>query len=108
MNPWSQLPRRPPIFTHAMQIASSSREPSIPPIFEGTILFSAFAAVFGMFAINKLPQFYHPVFNYERFGVATDDRYLLVVEASDPKFDIVNTQRLLESLGAKHTEVVEA
>jgi hypothetical protein len=40
--------------------------------------------------------------------VATDDRYLLVVEASDPKFDIVNTQRLLESLGAKHTEVVEA
>jgi hypothetical protein len=83
-------------------------EPSIPPIFEGTILFSAFAAVFGMFAINKLPQFYHPVFNYERFGVATDDRYLLVVEASDPKFDIVDTQRLLESLGAKHTEVVEA
>ena len=36
---------------------------SIPLMFELTILFSAFAAVFGMFALNGLPKFYHPVFN---------------------------------------------
>lgn len=83
-------------------------EPSIPVMFELTVLFSAFAAVFGMFALNKLPQFYHPVFNYAGIKGATDDKYLLVVEASDPMFDIVNTQQLLESLGAKRTEVVEA
>ncbi|HUS08748.1 MAG TPA: DUF3341 domain-containing protein [Bryobacteraceae bacterium] len=83
-------------------------EPSIPIMFELTVLLGAFAAVFGMFGLNKLPQFYHPVFNYPGFHGATDDKYLLVVEASDPKFDIVDTQRLLESLGARKTEVVEA
>lgn len=81
---------------------------SIPPMFELTVLFSAFAAVFGMFALNGLPQFYHPVFNYERFGRVTNDTYLLVVEASDPHFDIEKTPQLLHSLGAARVEVVEA
>jgi hypothetical protein len=83
-------------------------EPSIPIMFECTVLLSAFAAVFGMFGLNRLPRFYHPVFNYPGIAGVTNDRYLLVVEASDPKFDIVKTQQLLESLGAKATEVVEA
>ena len=83
-------------------------EPSIPVMFELTVLLSAFAAVFGMLGLNKLPQFYHPTMNYERFGKATDDKYILVVEAGDPKFDIEGTPRLLNELGARRTEVVEA
>jgi hypothetical protein len=83
-------------------------EPSIPIMFECTVLLGSFMAVFGMFALNKLPQFYHPTMNYAGFPGVTNDRFLLVIEASDPKFDIVDTQRLLESLGAKKTEVVEA
>ena len=81
---------------------------SIPPMFELTVLFSAFGAVFGMLALNGLPRFYHPAFNYERFKRATDDSYLLVVEASDPNFDIEETPRVLKSLGAVRVEVVEA
>jgi hypothetical protein len=81
---------------------------SIPVMFELTVLLSSFAAVFGMFALNKLPQLYHPAMNYERIGVVTDDRYLLVVESSDPKFDVNETQSLLRKLGAVNTEVVEA
>lgn len=80
---------------------------SMPVMFELTVLLSAFGAVIGMFALNGLPQFYHPVMNFKDIRRATDDRFLLVVEASDPRFDVVNTQRLLESLGAVHTEVVE-
>ncbi|MBI1899077.1 MAG: DUF3341 domain-containing protein [Acidobacteria bacterium] len=82
-------------------------EPSIPVMFEVTVLFAALTAFAGMFALNGLPRLYHPAFNYSRFGAATDDRYLLVVEAADPKFDIDETRRLLESLGARHVEVIE-
>lgn len=81
---------------------------SVPVMFELTVLLSAFGAVFGMIALNGLPRFYHPVFNYSNITSATNDRYLLVVEAGDPKFDIEETPRLLASLGAKNVEVVEA
>jgi hypothetical protein len=81
---------------------------SIPPMFELTVLLSAFGAVIGMLALNGLPQFYHPSFNYSRFRRATDDGYLLVIEASDPKFDIEKTPEMLSALGAKRVEVVEA
>ena len=81
---------------------------SIPPMFELTVLFSAFGAFLGMLALNGLPRFYHPTFNYRNFLRVTDDAFLLVVEASDPKFDIEETPKLLERLGAKRVEVVEA
>ena len=79
---------------------------SIPVMFELTILLSAFAAVFGMFALNGLPKFYHPIFEMEGWERATDDRYMLVIEASDPKFDIEQTPRILSELGALRTEVI--
>ncbi len=73
--------------------------PSFLPItFEMTILFATIAAVFGMLALNGLPMPYHPVFNVERFSGATRDRFYLVVEATDPKFDYEETRRLLTSL----------
>jgi hypothetical protein len=81
---------------------------SIPPLFELTVLLSSFGAVFGMLALNGLPRLYHPTFNYRRFVRATDDAYLLIVEASDPNFDIERTPEMLRSLGAAHVEVVEA
>ena len=81
---------------------------SIPPMFELTVLLSAFGAVFGMFALNGLPRFYHPTFSYTRFRRATDDAYLLVIEASDEKFDIEATPLMLQELGATRVEVVEA
>ncbi|MBI2221148.1 MAG: DUF3341 domain-containing protein [Acidobacteria bacterium] len=77
----------------------------IPVAFETTILCAAFAAVFGMLALNGLPMPYHPVFNAPRFSAATRDRFFLVVEATDPKFDRMQTRKLFDDLHAR--EVTE-
>ncbi len=82
--------------------------PSFMPItFEMTVLFAAFAAVFGMLALNKLPQPYHPVFNAERFALASRDRFFLVIEARDPKFDHDRARMFLLSLNPKEVVDVE-
>jgi Protein of unknown function (DUF3341) len=77
----------------------------IPVTFELTVLVAAFAAVFGMLALNRLPMPYHPVFNVPRFALATRDRFFLCIEATDPRFDSETTKRFLERSGAR--EVVE-
>ncbi|MFN7925731.1 MAG: DUF3341 domain-containing protein [Bryobacteraceae bacterium] len=79
----------------------------VPPVFELTILFSAFAAVFGgVMALNGLPMPYHPVWNNPRFVRASQDRFFLCIESADPKFDTISTRRFLEA--QKHvSEVVE-
>ena len=76
----------------------------IPPAFETTILFAAFAAALSMIALNGLPQPYHPVFNAPRFGLASQDKFFLAIEASDPQFDLVRTREFLGGLNP--TEVV--
>ncbi|MDG2265330.1 MAG: DUF3341 domain-containing protein [Candidatus Marinamargulisbacteria bacterium] len=71
----------------------------VPVTFELMILFSAFAAVFGMFAINKLPQFYHPVFTQKCFESVTTDGFFLMIECADPQFDLAAVHQLLEKQG---------
>ena len=80
---------------------------SIPITFELTVLFSAFASVIGMLALNGLPRLYHPSFNYRNAHRASDDRFLLVIEADDPKFDAQRSAEHLRSVGADLVEVVE-
>lgn len=69
---------------------------NVPIWFELTILFSAFATLGGMLFLNNLPLPAHPLDLKERFRRASNDRFFLVVEASDPKFDEADTWKLLE------------
>lgn len=80
----------------------------VPITFELTVLLSAFGAVFGMLALNALPQLHHAVFSYRRFRKATDDGFFLAIEAKDPNFDASRAQRLLEEAGGEHIELLEA
>jgi len=80
---------------------------NIPIIFELTVLFSALTTVFGMLGLNKLPQLYNPLFKSERFRRATSDRFFVVIDASDPKFNEEQTTQLLLSAGATAVERVE-
>ncbi|HXM44705.1 MAG TPA: DUF3341 domain-containing protein [Bryobacteraceae bacterium] len=74
--------------------------------FELTILFAALSAVFGLLAVCGLPMPYHPVFNVERFALASRSRFFLCIEARDPLFDRKATEDFLESLDARRvTEV---
>lgn len=73
----------------------------IPITFEMTVLCAAFAAVFGMLALNKLPQPYHPVFNAPNFALATRDRFFLVIEANDPMFKAEEVRAFMRELDAK-------
>lgn len=83
-----------------------STEAFVPVTFELTILFSAFSAVFGMLALNKLPMWYHPVFDHSTFESVTSDSFFVSIEALDPQFDVEKTKGFLERLGATNIEAV--
>ncbi len=74
---------------------------NVPVMFELTVLFSAFAAFFGMWILNDLPKLYH-----KRFRRVTQDRFYIVIEAADPKFQLEKTRDFLASLGGDVVEEV--
>lgn len=79
---------------------------NIPILFELTVLLAAFGTLLGMLGLNKLPMLSNPLFHYREFARATDDRYFIVIEAADSKFDLQQTTELLDSLNPIDVELI--
>jgi hypothetical protein len=79
----------------------------VPVWYEATVLTSCLAAFFGNWMLNGLPRFHHPAFASKAFERATDDKFFILVEATDPKFDLEQTKALLKASGASHVEELE-
>jgi len=80
---------------------------AFPIAYELTILFTAFATILGMFLLNRLPMHYHAVMKQPHFNRATDDRFFIVIEARDPRFDAAATRALLEGAGGREIAELE-
>lgn len=70
------------------------------------VLFGAFAAVFGMFHLNRLPRLHHPLFYSDQFEKATDDAFFVSIEAEDENFDAEKTKAFLASIGGSNIELI--
>jgi mono/diheme cytochrome c family protein len=73
--------------------------PSLPVAFELAILFAAFAVFGGAIAFGGMPKLANEKFRIPSFARATNDRYLLAIDARDERFETATTQGLLERLG---------
>lgn len=75
--------------------------PSFVPItFESGVLSSAFFIFFGLWAILRLPQPYHPAFDVDGFRSASSHGFWLSIEAEQTGPELEELSRELRSLGA--------
>jgi mono/diheme cytochrome c family protein len=68
---------------------------NIPITFELTVLLASLACFSSMLLMNKLPLLSHPLDRARRFARVTNDRFFVLIQASDPKFDARDTAGLL-------------
>jgi len=80
---------------------------NVPIMFELTVLFAGITALVAMLVLNNLPLPSHPLDFVRRFARSTDDRFFLLIEAADPKFDEESTKALLEGTHPAAVETVK-
>jgi len=63
------------------------------------IILSAIMSIVGMVILSGLPRLHHPLWEWPDFHRATHDKFFIVIEASDPKFNERTSVDLLRELG---------
>jgi hypothetical protein len=71
------------------------------------IMGGAIGALLGMLGFNQLPRLHHPLLGKKRFALVSRDKFILVIGATDEKFNVTETRRLLETVGGTCVEIVE-
>src|SRR6188768_830739 len=70
---------------------------NVPIMFELTVLLSAITTLVGMLMLNGLPHPSHPLDHVKRFSRVTNDKFFLLIQAADPKFDEQESRQLIDS-----------
>jgi len=63
------------------------------------IILSAIMSIVGMTTLSLLPRLHHPLWEWDAFERATNDKFFVVIEANDPKFNEKATAEFLKQLG---------
>jgi hypothetical protein len=70
----------------------------IPLTFELSVLGGALCGFLGLFVLNRMPKYYHPMFNLPGFERASRDRFFLVIHREDPRYRAERVWNHLENL----------
>jgi multisubunit Na+/H+ antiporter MnhG subunit len=81
---------------------------SVPVDFELSILGTAIFTVVGLFGLCKLPTWYNKYQDDESFKKATDDTFVVTIDADDDRFSAEQTAAFLTTLGAANVHLVTA
>lgn len=68
----------------------------IPIAFEIAVLCAVTAGFVGFFALARLPKPYQPIQALPGFERATQDRFFLLIDAADPRFDAARVTSAVE------------
>ena len=61
----------------------------------------------GMFALNRMPRFFHPMFYSENFcKKASDDGFFAAIFVWDEKFNVREVKQFFKDIGGKNIEVI--
>ncbi len=63
------------------------------------IILSAIMSIVGMTTLCMLPRLHHPLWEWDDFNRATHDKFFIVIEANDPKFNEKGSVDLLREIG---------
>jgi MFS family permease len=78
----------------------------VPVAWEVCALFTVYAGFFAFVVLCRLPRLYHPIFSAPSFDRASQDRFVLCVEASDPHYQADRLRWLFERYGAVRVDEV--
>jgi len=71
-----------------------------------TILLSAIMSIVGMTILCMLPRLHHPLWEWPDFHRATHDKFFIVIEANDPRFNQKNAIDLLTEIGGTNLTLI--
>lgn len=80
---------------------------SIPVMFELTILCTAIFTFLGLWFLCGLPKWYSPLQNDKGFMSAVDNTFVVGIMATDQRFSIETTKKLMTELGADDVRLVQ-